>query len=563
MKHVIQYNRFIGENDFLSLDNDKFKFIIASGTNSGKTTYIIEKLLKENRPFIFLVDTIALGKNLSKKFNLPFHYSGNKVNIETKQVITLYNHLGFFYSEHNLDRIIVIDEVHSLITALSYRKEHIQNLVEELSYYDKIIGLTGTFISSKFFDNFIVFQCDREKEKLPVTLVRFSNVIGKVVELTKAAIERRSKVFIYIQNKSLTGDFGKLIATLKENGIDSISVLNSETIKDENNIDGAVEIVEQETFNTQVLISTYSQGFSLQNDNVEFICFPGVNYVDMVQSIARLRRNPVNIYVLNNATNGNGDFVTETERLFNLILSECHNEQRIALATMKSERHFSRILESKPVCKYFENSYSIDTNLVAHDVIAAISTEMEWNIGLLQSMLNYYGLTISFIDDINPKITPCEIKTTKEGKQIEIQHQCNVMFTLLDNNLSIPQNMFPLFQQYKQLCEIMSSKDAKTFMIEKYPTMTKQGMVEVLLRGYFNSPAKVEHKFLKVLVLNHFKSGEVYSVTEIKQIMQKFAKECNIPIKPSKEVMTLGCILEIKAKTKKEKGKVIHVIKIL
>ena len=76
MKHVIQYNRFIGENDFLSLDNDKFKFIIASGTNSGKTTYIIEKLLKENRPFIFLVDTIALGKNLSKKFNLPFHYYG-------------------------------------------------------------------------------------------------------------------------------------------------------------------------------------------------------------------------------------------------------------------------------------------------------------------------------------------------------------------------------------------------------------------------------------------------------------------------------------------------------
>jgi hypothetical protein len=271
----------------------------------------------------------------------------------------------------------------------------------------------------------------------------------------------------------------------------------------------------------------------------------------------------VNIYILNNATNGNGDFVTETERLFNLILSECHNEQRIAIATMKSERHFSRILKSKPVCKYFENSYSIDTNLVAHDVIAAISAEMEWNIGLLQSMLNSYGLTISFIDDRNPKIAPCEIKTTKEGKQIEIQHQCNVMFTLLDNNLSIPQNMFPLFQQYKQLCEIMSNKDAKTFMIEKYPAMTKQGMVEILLRGYFNSPDKVEHKFLKSLVLNYFKSGEVYSVTEIKEVMQKFAKECNITISTSKEVMTLGCVMNIKETTKRENGKVVTVFKII
>ena len=136
------------------------------------------------------------------------------------------------------------------------------------------------------------------------------------------------------------------------------------------------------------------------------------------------------------------------------------------------------------------------------------------------------------------------------------------MFTLLDNNLSLPQNMFPLFQQYKQLCEIMSNKDAKTFMIEKYPTMTKQGMVEVLLRGYFNSPAKVEHKFLKVLVLNYFKSGEVYSVTEIKEVMQKFAKECNIPISTSKEVMTLGCVMKIKRTTIRENNKIIKALKI-
>ena len=99
-------------------------------------------------------------------------------------------------------------------------------------------------------------------------------------------------------------------------------------------------------------------------------------------------------------------------------------------------------------------------------------------------------------------------------------------------------------------------------MIEKYPTMTKQGMVEILLRGYFNSPAKVDYKLLKNLVLNYFKSGEVYSAAEIKTVMQKFSKECEIKIKPSKEIMVLGCILEIKKINKRKQDKFIKVFRI-
>lgn len=75
--------------------------------------------------------------------------------------------------------------------------------------------------------------------------------------------------------------------------------------------------------------------------------------------------------------------------------------------------------------------------------------------------------------------------------------------------------------------------------------------------------SNTHNKHLKLLVTTYFKSGEVYSVTEIKEAMHRFAKECNITIKDSKEVMTLGCIMQIKETTKRENGKVIKIIRII
>ncbi|MEK6880821.1 MAG: hypothetical protein AABY22_14475, partial [Nanoarchaeota archaeon] len=64
-------------------------------------------------------------------------------------------------------------------------------------------------------------------------------------------------------------------------------------------------------------------------------------------------------------------------------------------------------------------------------------------------------------------------------------------------------------------------------------------------------------------VVNHFQSNKTYSTEEIKTVMQKFSIEAGIEIRKSKEVMTLGCILEIKETTKIEQNKKITAVKIL
>lgn len=565
MKKVIHYKKFIGESDFLSLDDEKYKYVIVSGTGSGKTSYILEKLKRENRPFIFLVDTIALGLNLSKKFDIPFHYSGNKVHIGYPQVITLYNHLGAFYSEENLDRVVIIDEIHSLITARRYRKEHILELIAELSYYDKIIGLTGTFIHSQWFDNFTILQCENNKGKQTITIVRYSNAVSKAAEITQKALNDGKQVFIYIQSKSISGEYGKLITTLKENGIEKISVLNSETIKDEFEFEGAKEIVEDERFEAEVLISTYSQGYSLKNPAVVYICFPEINYIDIIQSIARLRKTPSSINILNNARNGQGNFLFETERRFVQILSSCREEQKNANTVMKSEKHFERIIERKAVGRYFSNSYTIDTNLIALDVTQSLSYDMQDNLGLLESMLDYYGFVITSSENDKPNdITLATIdKSVKEQKQERIKQQCSVMFTLIENGMQLPAAIQPLFQKYQELCEVMPKEEAQAFMTETYPTATRQTVEETYLRACFNAPSKVEYRHLKHLALDYFQPGKSYFTEEIKEVMQTFAKESEVTIKNSKEVMTLGCIVEIKETTKREDNKIIHGFKVL
>lgn len=86
---IIKYDQRISETNFLEglLMANNYKRIIISGTGSGKTHYVINEAKKQCEKFIFVVDTIALGKQLAKKHDLPFHYSGNKVDPNTPQVI--------------------------------------------------------------------------------------------------------------------------------------------------------------------------------------------------------------------------------------------------------------------------------------------------------------------------------------------------------------------------------------------------------------------------------------------------------------------------------------------
>ena len=189
--------------------------------------------------------------------------------------------------------------------------------------------------------------------------------------------------------------------------------------------------------------------------------------------------------------------------------------------------HISELLKGTHHCKLLQkdfNLYGIDNFIF--EILYISDTLSDLN-----------RLEREYIFSVEPsKLYNSNLRDNKAKKQFSF------ICTLEENNISLSKNPLP--------------------QIEEYHLKTKYDMERISLKSYMNAPDRVEYKLLKTLVLNHFKSGKFYSAAEIKETMQKFAKECNITMNTSKEVMILGCVIKIKKTTKRENGKVIHVIKI-
>ena len=189
--------------------------------------------------------------------------------------------------------------------------------------------------------------------------------------------------------------------------------------------------------------------------------------------------------------------------------------------------HISELLKGTHHCKLLQkdfNLYGIDNFIFE---ILYISDTL--------SDLNQLEREYIFFFE-SSKLYNSNLRDNKAKKQFPF------IYTLEENNISLPKTPLP--------------------QIEEYHLKTKYDMERISLKSYMNAPDRVEYKLLKTLVLNHFKSGEVYSVAEIKETMQKFAKEKKKKINKSKEVMTLGCVMQIKKTSIRENNKIIKVFKI-
>lgn len=548
---IIYYNHRISETNFLrgKLMDSNYKRIIISGTNSGKTHYVINEAKEQCQKFIFVVDTIALGKQLSKKFGLPFHYSGNKVDPNTPQVITLYNWLGYFYNEDNLDRLLIIDEIHTLVTARKYRKDHIIDFIEEMSYYDRIIGLTGTFIKSKWFDDFFIDNCQSDKPKVEATVVRFNDDVQKVAGLTKQAIDDGKQVFIYLQSKDPKGKFGRLVSLLNDHGITSIKGLNSVTVKEEENLEGVTEILETELFSSQVLISTYSQGYSINNANVVYICFPEVSYIDIAQSIARLRNLPHKAYILSNAWLESSLFESAYDDAYRAIVNQCRLEQKEAKVKAKSQRHFQRFMEKKSTGKYFLNLETIDDNLIALDTVETLTDNMQKDLGLLKSALDHYGVNIGSVERLSTPLIR-EEETNQDLETEDPNKLVSLMFQYLGNGLSMPAKLFSVYKDFQELQQYLDLVQATEFMLETWHTLTPQEFSKFITTEQFKNPDTVEKKLFKKLVLEEFQVGNIYEPEVLRQTVRDLADQSGLKVNPTKEKNLLECLVTVKRANK-------------
>jgi hypothetical protein len=155
----IPYDEALPINDYVSerieniLDSTDThqKIIVSAETGTGKTTAFVKEFHKHrpSKRLIILAPLTAIVDQIKEENNSIISLTGDSSPSDhTKAktatlVVATYEQGCKHLKEHNTFDYVVIDEVHNLITANSFKSETITNLTYVLESY-RVIGLTGT-----------------------------------------------------------------------------------------------------------------------------------------------------------------------------------------------------------------------------------------------------------------------------------------------------------------------------------------------------------------------------------------------------------------------------------
>ena len=233
---TLHIKKFVSEQLKSVLDYADFnqKLILTAETGTGKTTAFLKEFEKyrPNKRLLILVPlTVIVAQTKSEFPNIIGLTSNSEPNDHAKAkkapiVIATYEQGYKHLKDPNTFSYVVIDEVHNLITANSYKRDAIRNLTSLLGPY-KVIGLTGT--SSQIFTSIGYKLMHIKKENLmPVDI---SMIIDNRTPL-KIALQHlenvKGKCILRVNNRNIAKDLKTELLKLKKYTDKEILILNSD-----------------------------------------------------------------------------------------------------------------------------------------------------------------------------------------------------------------------------------------------------------------------------------------------------------------------------------------------
>ena len=307
----IPYDEALPIKDFVSekiesiLDSaDINKKIIASAeTGTGKTTAFVKEFHKHrpSKRFIILAPLTAIVDQIKAENDTVISLTGKSspsdhTKAKTASLVVSTYEQGYKHlKDHNTFDYVVIDEVHNLITANSYKSETITNLTYVLESY-RVIGLTGTVNILFKAIGYKLINIKKESQKkvdvnfiidnrppLKIALQHLKNVKGKCI--------------LRVNSRSVAEDIAIELIKLCAYTEDEILTLNSD-----NNIKNSKDyknlISEGEFDKKKRLVITTSiidEGLSIRQEGFTDVVFIETEYNPMAESLKQFFarfRNP-------------------------------------------------------------------------------------------------------------------------------------------------------------------------------------------------------------------------------------------------------------------------------
>lgn len=305
-KKKIKYNAILKNNEKfsdlkLSIEDNT---ILWADTGMGKTTWACTELSGKR---IILVPTIGALKNIESKYGAATYYEANKnISIEDEIVVCTYSSFPKLFnliqtwpnglSEYTL----VFDEQHNLAVSAekSYRNSELNFVLDNLHFFEKRIFMTGTLFPV-LHPQIIDLDIHRIKWENPIkknaSIVWYED---KYKSVEKNLVKGKKNI-IYLQDKRMHKQLGKLIHYLKSKGWSGIYLLNA----NEKNEPHFKNLVTNEYLETdaQVIITTSVTVeainiLDLDVETIHFLTFENPRLME--QMVNRMRRRlPSNIYI--------------------------------------------------------------------------------------------------------------------------------------------------------------------------------------------------------------------------------------------------------------------------
>jgi hypothetical protein len=411
-KEVASFKRYMSEVFVLKSYEEETRMLINAPTNTGKTSTVIKQALAKHEWVIILCSELIPAMQVAKEYGLPIHWSGNKIDPNTKQLVTIYNHLPYFQNKGKPKHTVILDEVHALVTD-AYRDDTIKAMVRSLAFFKVAYCLTGTLIESRFFNHYYLFEGKPETSPIQASLVRYENDIAAVTKMTSHYVLKENKqVMIYLQD--LSTKLPKLIQALTESGISSITLLNSDSIRDLGMSNGQ-SVIDNERFDTEVLITTYRQSYNLQNEDLVYICFPNTDVVSIAQSIVRARKPLHKAFILSNANKDELEWSSTYKALYahyeglaNELIYYTQNEGY-------NNDQITAYLDDDENGKLIQYNQTIDHLAVAYQAYRDANGYMAYDRKLLVTALAKFNVEIfNEYYDKSSKLDLAKVKTSDE-----------------------------------------------------------------------------------------------------------------------------------------------------
>lgn len=525
--------RWISDTNFLDefIHKPEFKVIVDCPTNSGKTKYVLETCLKSFDKFIYLADTVLLGQQVANKYNLPFYSADNQFEGMPKQFVTIYDHIWKFAPDKPSDYVLVCDEQHSIISQRGFRLETIKDLVGSFELFNRIIGLTGTYIPCEGWNDWSKIKI--QVKNLPKHLVQFVAYEDELVTIAnlavKAVSEKNHQVLIYLQNK---GDrLRKLKKALQTKNL-SVVCVNADTTKggEYDFLEGR-EIVLSEDFSQQVCITSYAQGYNIApktDKEFTFIAEPNRLNIDIVQAMNRIRTGLKDVYVLSNADEPT---LRYDETLLALMQKEKERARKVyteAKQKNRSNNWLDRQIRKEQLSEVLR-PFGIDHFHLTFNVLEKLQTRLAKDSMLLETAYHAYDLETE------------QVTEQFDLEQIEIEEENYTLFLdkfyqLLEDEKRLTGSYKKFYTEYEEPLEAyLPYPEVKSFVyscVESGKFNDELVRIKLWELEFNHAKYRKSATALKAILYQEIEENKFYPKGKFASTVIELSKAANLPLTP-------------------------------